>query len=178
MLPPGASRGAGVCGLLWPRLGCLFGFLPPPPNTPNNLLGNPAQPFLAPEQWQARVRPGGAERMLRQPRKRAFRRCPHRSQLKLHIACRETSGSLGRITVILREVMHGSNAGSSSARHSRPSAPEPTMSPAAPFCQAPPWPPHLQSSCQHPVFAHLFPSISVLSSFCQIQKKSLKVPNT
>lgn len=56
------------------------------------------------------------------------------------MACKEIAASRGGSEVILYEVMHGGNAGSSSARHSRPSALSLAMSPAVSFCQAPPWP--------------------------------------
>ena len=38
--------------------------------------------------------------------------------------------------------------------------------PAAPFCQAPPWPPHLQPSFRPLGFCSSIPSLSVLPSFC------------
>lgn len=47
---------------------------------------------------------------------------PSLQALGLHMACREMAEGLGGSQVVLHEAMHGGIAGSSSARHSRPSA--------------------------------------------------------
>lgn len=149
-----------------PRLRLCFHLVPSLPHQtlfPKKLSGNSAQPVLTPEQWQVKVQPGGAKRMLWQPPGRGFsegastapathagpgppyglqkdgRGLGEDHKLSCMRSC--MVGMLASPQLGIRGLLLWNLA----------------TSPAAPFCQAPSWPPHLQPSFKPPGFCSCLP---------------------
>ena len=173
------ARTASWCSQGWRRLwlavtqACVLTWFPPSHQTrlPINSSGNPAQPSLAPKQWQVRVWPGRAKRIFWWPPGRGFSEGASTAptyRLRLPAGRWQRAGEGSQF--LLHEAGHGGHSGSSSAQHSRPSAPAAPSARLLPGCLI--FSPH--SSLQ--VFAHLFPSISILSSFCRTRKTSPQGP--
>lgn len=160
---PGMAGSAACCGP--GARAYLVPSLPHQTLFPINSSGNPAQSFLAPKQWQVRFGREGLRECSAGPSGRGFSEGASTSpayRLRLPAGSWQRAGE--GLWFLLHEAGHGGNASSSSARHSRPSAPAAPSARLLPGCLI--FSPH---SSLH-VFAHLFPSISVLSSFCSTRK--------